>query len=247
MAAEILVALLMFCAAGIAQDSANLQTPAQSPPVQRIRVSAAVLGKLVDQVILPKFPQQALNSGIQGTTTFIVTVDETGKVTVAAPVEGDPLLIAASVDALREFQFHPFMFQGTPIQMESQMGFHFIADREGDKTLGRVQYTSAIPYRPEFRPGAIDREKTLFLWPKKISGQEPHLPPELADKSGSVYLSLTIGENGKVADVTVIGGDDPFISPVVSAVREFAYEPHVINGKPSVIKTEMSYHFGVQQ
>ena len=110
MAAEILVALLMFCAAGIAQDSANLQTPAQSPPVQRIRVSAAVLGKLVDQVILPKFPQQALNSGIQGTTTFIVTVDETGKVTVAAPVEGDPLLIAASVDALREFRFHPFIF-----------------------------------------------------------------------------------------------------------------------------------------
>jgi hypothetical protein len=37
--------------------------------------------------------------------------------------------------------------------------------------------------------------------------------------TGSVYLSITIEADDKVQDVKVLGGDKPFIDPVVAAVK----------------------------
>jgi outer membrane biosynthesis protein TonB len=59
-----------------------------------------------------------------------------------------------------------------------------------------------------------------------------------------VYLTITIGEDGKVQDVKVLGGDQPFVSIVVAAVKQFVYEPQLVDGKPSVATTQASYHFG---
>ena len=73
------------------------------------------------------------------------------------------------------------------------------------------------------------------------------MPPELTGKSGSVYLTITIGADGKVQDVKVVGGDEPFIGPVVAAVKQDVYEPQLVDGKPSVATTEASYHFGPRQ
>jgi hypothetical protein len=76
------------------------------------------------------------------------------------------------------------------------------------------------------------------------SSVKPQLPPELTGKSGSVYLSITIGVDGKVQDVKIIGGDERFIGPVVAAVKQDVYEPQLVDGKPPVATTEASYHFG---
>jgi outer membrane biosynthesis protein TonB len=73
---------------------------------------------------------------------------------------------------------------------------------------------------------------------------QPRLPVDLAGKSGSVYLKFTIGADGKVNDVQVIGGDEPFIGPVVEAVKQDVFEPQSIDGKPSVVTSEAGYHFG---
>ena len=72
------------------------------------------------------------------------------------------------------------------------------------------------------------------------------MPPDLAGKTGSVYLSITIGADGKVQDVKVLGGDKPFIDRVVAAVKQFVYEPQLVDGKPSVVTTQASFHFGSQ-
>lgn len=103
---------------------------------------------------------------------------------------------------------------------------------------------SSIPSRPEFRTGVIDDKGVLVLDPRKISGPDPQLPPELAGKSGSVYLTIIIGVDGKVQTVKVVGGDEAFIGPVVAAVKQDVYEPRLIDGHHSVATTEASYHFG---
>ena len=103
---------------------------------------------------------------------------------------------------------------------------------------------STIPYRPEFRTGVVNAAGTFTLWPRKVAGAEPQLPPELAGKAGSVYLTVMIGTDGKVQDVKVISGDRPFIDPVVAAIKQFVYEPQVVSGNPTVATIEASYHFG---
>jgi len=240
---KIVPMLLACCMIVAAQNSSNTQPPPSRPQI--IRVSAEVLHGLVDHAELPHYPEEALKSRTQGDVILKVIVDDTGKVILSSPVDGDPLLTAASVDALREFRFRPYLLNGMPLKVESQVGFHFSIN--GDSTSGKVEYLSSVPFRPEFRTGVVTDKGVLVLWPRKISAEEPQLPPDLAGKTGSVYLSITIGEDGKVQDVKVLGGDKPFIDPVVAAVRQFVYEPQLVNGKPSVVTTQASFHFGSQR
>jgi hypothetical protein len=240
------VVLLVLCAAGgFAQNTADAQSQVQPPrPKMKIRLAGAVMVGLVEHRAVPEYPEQALTKGLEGDVIFKIEVDETGKIVFGEPVDGDSLLVAASMDALRAFRFRPYLLNGTPIRVESQLGFHFALHRKGDATTGKVEYMSTIPYRTEFRTGALSDKGVWLLWPRKVSGAEPQLPPELAGKAGSVYLTITIGADGKVQDVKVLGGDEQFVSPVVAAVRQFVYEPQLFDGKPSVAITQASYHFG---
>lgn len=250
-----IVSVLLGCSTFVfAQASAGAPSGVQSteaPPAQvqpprlrMIRVSNGVLLGLVEHRALPEYPEEAMLKGIQGDVIFKIDVDEAGKIVLSVPVDGDPLLVAASEDALRDFRFRPYLLNGAPIRVESQLGFHFSAKKKGGKASGHVECMSSIPDRPEFRTGVIHDNGVLVLWPHKISGVEPQLPPELAGTSGSVYLTITIGVDGKVQDVKVVGGDEPFIGPVVAAVKQDVYEPQLIDGTPSVATTEASYHFG---
>jgi hypothetical protein len=209
-----------------------------------IRVASGVMLGLVDHRSLPVYPDEAMTKGIQGDVIFKIDVDDKGKIVLSVPVEGDPLLVAASEDALRDFRFRPYLLNGNPIRVESQLGFHFSVKNKGGASNGHVECMSSVPYRPEFQSGVVHDNGVLVLSPHKISGVEPQLPPELAGKPGSVYLTITIGTDGKVQDVKVVGGDEPFIGPVVAAVKQDVYEPQLVDGKPSVATTQASYPFG---
>jgi hypothetical protein len=243
---KMVVALLAGCTTvGLAQNIADAQSQGQPPRPSKIRVSGEVILGLVERRAMPEYPEEAMSKGIQGDVIFKINVDSTGKIVLSVPVEGDPLLVAASVDALRDFRFRPYLLNGTPVGVvESQLGFRFSVEKKGGGASGHVECMSSIPYRPEFRTGVVNDKGVLVLWPRKVSGVEPQLPPELTGKSGSVYLTITIGEDGKVQDVKAIGGDKPFIGPVVAAVTQEVYEPQLVDGKPSVATTQASYHFG---
>jgi outer membrane biosynthesis protein TonB len=236
------VALCGFSAAAQQTTTTGVQNQLSVP--RRIRASAGVISGLIEHRALPDYPEAAIKSGLQGDVILKIVIDETGKIVQAEPVEGQPLLIAASMDALRGFQFRPYLLNGTPIQVESQAGFHFVLNGKGDSAKGKVEYMSVIPYRPEFRTGVMNAAGTYTLSPRKVSGPEPQLPPELAGKAGSVYLTVMIGTDGKVQEVKVIGGDSQFINAVVEAVKQSVYEPELIDGKPAVATVEASYHFG---
>lgn len=242
---RMMVALLACCSTVVfAQNSPDTQAAVRPARPQMIRVSGGVILGLVERKTMPEYPVEAMTEGIQGGVIFKIDVDETGKIVLSVPVEGDPLLVAASVDALRDFHFRPYLLNGSPVRVESQLGFNFSLEGKGVETKGRVDCMSSIPDRSEFRTGVVNDKGVLVLAPRKVSGVEPQLPPELAGKSGSVYLTVTIGVDGKVQDVKVIGGDEPFISPVVAAVKQYVYEPQLVDGKPSVTTTQASYHFG---
>jgi hypothetical protein len=242
----LLIAALASCGfAAAAQVTTSIGAESQLPSgPRRIRVSGGVIFGMVEHRTLPEYPEAAINAGLQGDVIFKIIIDETGKIVLSEPVEGQPLLIAASMDALRDFRFRPYQLNGTPIQVESQIGFHFDLNGKGDKAKGKVEYMSRIPYRPEFRNGVMSATGAYTLWPRQVSGPEPQLPPELAGKAGSVYLTVVIGTDGKVQDVKIIGGDSPFVDPVVEAVKQFVYEPQLVGGKPTVATIEASYHFG---
>lgn len=226
------------------QENAGTSGGAQSSRPRRIRVSAGVLGGFLEKSAKPIYPEQAIRAGIKGDVILQIEVDETGRVVRSLAVEGNPLLAAAGVEALKDFRFRPYLLKGAPLAVESQVGFRFVLKGKGDKAAGTADYTSDVPFRPEFRTGAVNDKGILVLSPRKIFGPDPLLLPELAGKSGSVYLDVTIGIDGKVEDIKVVGGEEPFIGPVVSAVKEDVFEPELVDGKPTTAIVQEAFHFG---
>jgi len=248
--ARTVIALLAICTSvGFGQDGV-LTTQAPDTRPQIIRVSMAIALAMVESKTLPVYPDQAMTKGIQGDVIFKIDVDETGKVALAVPIDGDPLLVVASAEALRSFHFRPYLLNGTPITMESVLGFHFAVEKTADGVKGHVEcmtpasVPASIQNRPEFRTEVVTDKGVLVLQPHQLSGPQPQLPPELSGKPGSVYLTIIVGADGKVQDVKVIGGDEPFIAPVVAAIKQDIYEPRLVDGKPSLSTIDASFHFG---
>jgi TonB family protein len=138
----------------------NAGTSAGAPPSRprRIRVSTGFSVVSLEKSAKPRYPEQAIREEIKGDVILQVEVDETGRVVRSLAIEGDPLLVAASVEALKDFHFRPYLLNGAPLSVESQMGFRFVLKGKGDKATGNAAYTSDVPFRPEFRTGAVDEK-----------------------------------------------------------------------------------------
>ncbi len=132
--------------AGASSEAPQNQAQPARPPV--IRVSTGVMLGLVEHKTMPVYPDEAMKKGIQGDVIFKIEVDETGKITSSVPLEGDPLLISASKDALRNFRFRPYLLNGSPTRVESQLGFHFSVEKTADGVNGHVECMASIPNRP---------------------------------------------------------------------------------------------------
>jgi TonB family protein len=149
------IVILVACCTAVAFAQNGAAAPSQAPSnqtqtarPQRVRVSTGVMLGQVDHKTMPVYPNEAMTKGIQGDVTFKIEVDETGKITAVAPGEGDPLLMAASKDALRTFHFRPYLLNGTPARVESELGFHFVVEKTADGVNGHVECMTSIPGRP---------------------------------------------------------------------------------------------------
>jgi hypothetical protein len=65
--------------------------------------------------------------------------------------------------------------------------------------------------------------------PKKIKHVDPEFP---AGSRGGVIAELLIDKQGKVADVRVLRGEVNLVEPFERAVRQWVYEPVLLNGRP---------------
>ena len=143
--ALVAIALLASCLeVGFAQS--NAPTPSETSP-GKVRVSTGVMLGLVEHKTMPIYPDEAMKKGIRGDVIFKVEVDETGKVTLIVPVDGDPLLLAAGNDSLLTFHFRPYLLNGTPVKVQSQLGFHFSMEKTADGATGHVECMASTPTR----------------------------------------------------------------------------------------------------
>jgi TonB family protein len=146
-----IVILIACCTVmSLAQNGAAPPSDSTTPPARpmKVRVSTGVMLGLVEHKTMPQYPEEAMKKGIQGDATFKIRVDETGKLVASEPRDGDPILIAASKEALQTFRFRPYLLNGTPVVAESQLGFHFSLEKTTDGASGHVECMASIPNRP---------------------------------------------------------------------------------------------------
>jgi TonB family protein len=73
----------------------------------------------------PQYPATAITERIQGDVLLKVVVSRNGEVIEVTPLSGEPILIAASVDAVKQWSYRPYYLTGQPVEFEFQTTMKF--------------------------------------------------------------------------------------------------------------------------
>jgi periplasmic protein TonB len=94
----------------------NDDKPAEKPP-QKV-TSGVARGYKIHNVD-PEYPPVARNAKIQGPVVLRAVIDTKGKVTNLRVLSGHPLLAASAVDAVKQWKYRPFVFEGKVVPVET--------------------------------------------------------------------------------------------------------------------------------
>lgn len=106
---------------------ARTATEAASTPVETARVWLAAdlaESRLVHRVE-PQYPAAAVAAHRSGEVVLEVLVGEDGTVASARPLRGDPTLVTAAADAVRNWRYEPYRVKGRPAEFQTDVTLKF--------------------------------------------------------------------------------------------------------------------------
>jgi periplasmic protein TonB len=104
----------------------NIVTSAiPQPTLQVLRVSQGVSQGLLIKKVAPMYPQAALQTHKQGSVELIATVAKDGGISGIRVLSGDAVLAKAATDAVRQWKYRPYLLNGEPVQIETQITVSF--------------------------------------------------------------------------------------------------------------------------
>ncbi len=94
-----------------------------------------------------------------------------------------------------------------------------------------------LPQRIQIAADVVQRQRLRDVQP---------VYPELAKQAhvqGIVQLNIVINKQGRVVDIKVISGHPLLIPAAIEAVKQWEYNPTLLNGQPVEVATEVSVPF----
>ena len=190
-----------------------------------IRLSASQAPRKIKDV-QPVYPEEALKNKIQAVVMGQLAIDINGRVFQAEVFSGHPLLNDAALAAVKQWVYEPYIVNGKALAVAITFTVSFRLNEEFGTTLKD--------------PDAIARVEGPHR-PRKVKHVNPLYPPEAMEKKieGIVVLEAVSDEQGKVRAARMISSPDQLLTEAaLRAVREWVYEPYIVNGKAkSVIFT----------
>lgn len=117
----------------------SLACPAQNT----ISVDGRTLDQHVDHRVAVIYPPLAMASLVQGTVVVHIQVGLAGKIESMNVVSGPPLLQQAAIDCLKQWTFHPFEKDGTPVIGTGPVSLIFALSDSTNATIGHAPQTEA--------------------------------------------------------------------------------------------------------
>jgi protein TonB len=103
-------------------------TPVAVPKVatpQRIRVSQGVTQGLKIRDVRPTYPALARQARIQGTVLLQAVISKDGSIQGLRVLSGHPMLIPAAIDAVKQWKYKPYILNGEPVEVDTQVTVNF--------------------------------------------------------------------------------------------------------------------------
>lgn len=99
-------------------------TPAPAPKAPPFHVSQMSEGSLAYKVV-PTYPPLAKSARIQGQVLLQAVISKQGVIENLRALSGPPMLVEAAVEAVRQWRYRPYILNGEPIEVETQITVNF--------------------------------------------------------------------------------------------------------------------------
>ena len=103
-------------------------TPVAVPKVatpQRVRVSQGVTQGLLIRKVQPNYPPLARQARIQGSVLLQAEISKDGTIENLRLISGHPMLAPAAIEAVKQWRYKPYILNGEPVEVETQITVNF--------------------------------------------------------------------------------------------------------------------------
>ncbi|MGA8765071.1 MAG: TonB family protein [Candidatus Sulfotelmatobacter sp.] len=98
---------------------------AYRPRLQTVNVSQGVSQGLLYKRVQPTYPTSALRMRVEGKVELQATISSQGDVTDVKVLSGKPLLAQSATDALKQWKYKPYLLNGEPVDIQTQITVNF--------------------------------------------------------------------------------------------------------------------------
>jgi len=192
--------------------------------------------KLIKEVA-PVYPEAARKAGVEGTVVMEATADTYGRVASIKVLRSIPLLDQAAIDAVKQWVYEPMVIAGKKVPVVFTVTVKFRLDDKKKPEAGGVVggVVGGV-----LKPGA---DKVM---PPKLVRQVDPVYPEMAQNArveGAVILEATTDTYGRVVSIKVLRSIPLLDQAAVDALKQWVYEPMVIDGKPRPVTFTVTMQF----
>ena len=96
-----------------------------APEPKQLRIGGDVMEAKLVKRVMPSYPPLARQARIAGTVRLEGVIARDGRVVNLQVHSGHPLLIAAAVDAVRQWVYRPTLLNGQPVEVIAPIQVHF--------------------------------------------------------------------------------------------------------------------------
>jgi TonB family protein len=110
---------------GALPDLMGGTSPAPAPVLGTLNVSQGVSRGLLMKKTQPVYPASALQMHIEGVVELSATISKNGDISAVKIVSGDPRLARAAVEAVKQWKYKPYLLNGEPVEIQTQVTMNF--------------------------------------------------------------------------------------------------------------------------
>jgi TonB family protein len=92
---------------------------------RRMNVSGKAMVGLILKKVAPEYPPIAKAAQVQGTVVLQAVIGTNGGIENLRVISGPPMLQQAALDAVRQWVYKPFLLDGEPVEVETQISVFF--------------------------------------------------------------------------------------------------------------------------
>jgi TonB family protein len=214
-------------------------------PVGPIRVGNDVPVPRKTKDVRPTLPPETQGTGLKGVVILDATIDPDGKVSNARVIRSSPLLDAAAIATVKQWEFEPTVIDRKAVPVVATFAVNFSDPGNGSSTPGAALRSTSEPAAIQpVRPGKGVPAPTVT---RRVNASYT-AEAVRTGVQGAVAVDVTIDPLGKVSDARVVRSIPLLDAAALAAARQWEFTPTIIDGRavPMIVTIELTFSLAAQ-